>query len=651
MCGLVGIVTRRRPSLALMQALCAQLAHRGPDDAGVFITRCGAGWVALGHRRLAVLDPDHAQQPMLTADGHAAIAFNGQVYNHRALRAQAVAARTPMTTDHADTEALLVTLAARGARALPQLDGQFGFAFLDRRRQQLLLARDALGLKPLYVAGPDFFDRGSDIVMAFASELGPLASAPGARPTLGADGLAQLLAYDYVPAPRTIYDEVQQLAPGTVMTVALDALPIALPTPSAFWDVPFRVEASTPSRLEAALERAVVDRLEADVPLGLLLSGGIDSSLVGVLARRHAPSLASFSIGFTHPDFDESSAAQQVADLLGTEHHTLRLSEADISEHALTAVDHLSEPLADHSIVPSSLLYRFAREHVTVAVGGDGGDELTLGYPTFVAERLLQACGRLVPPRALRMAPALGGGEAALQVMHLKRAAAEDDPLERHRVMLTGVNRPLLAAVVPGARSFAPLDLHQAAHKAGARQRFALLTYWYMKTYMASGVLQKVDRMSMRYGLEVRAPFLDTRVVTAAMGLPWSDKLKGATTKAVLRQLAARYFPPSIVRRQKQGFGWPVAEVLRRELRATFERDVFRGPLASSGLVDEGTVGRLWREHLRGLHNHRKVLWSLLVAARFAQRPASPLDWGTPERGDDDLLWIASRADQAQPAA
>jgi asparagine synthase (glutamine-hydrolysing) len=600
--------------------------------------------VALGHRRLAVLDPDHAQQPMLTVDARAAIVFNGQIYNHAALRARAQAVGAVFQTDHADTEALLVTLAQHGADALPSLNGQFALAFLDRVNQQLLLARDPLGLKPLYVAGPSFFAPDAEVVLAFASELGPLASVPGAQPALEPEGLADLLAYDFVPAPRSFYRHVRQLAPGTSLSIDLDALPSRLPAPVTYWDVPFDVAPSTPLAFEDALDVAVADRLEADVPLGLLLSGGIDSSLVGVLARRRTRQLKTFSIGFTHPAFDESSAAEEVAAILGSEHHALTLSEADVSAHALSAIDHLSEPLADHSIVPSSLLYRFAREHVTVAVGGDGGDELALGYPTFVAERLLQACGRLVDPAVLlRMVPDVGGSETALQLMHLKRAAGEVDPQERHRVMLTGVDRALLRGLVPAARDYQPLDFREAARQAGASDRFGLLSYWYMKTYMSSGVLQKVDRMSLRYGLEVRAPMLDTRVVTAAMGLPWEQKLAGATTKAFLRRLAARHLPPSIVNRKKQGFGWPVAEVLRRELRETFEADVFRGPLASSGLVDEGRVGQLWREHLRGLHNHRKPLWSLLVAARFARRPVATVDAGPSEPGDGDLLWIQSR--------
>lgn len=651
MCGVVGLVSRTRPSLALLQALCAQLEHRGPDDVGVFIARCGAGWVALGHRRLAVLDPEHATQPMLTADGRAALVFNGQIYNHTALRQQASSAGEVLQTDHADTEALLVTLARGGERALARLNGQFALGFLDRPGQRLLLARDPLGLKPLYVAGPSFFAPGSDVVLAFASELGPLASVPGATPALNAEGLANLFAYDFVPAPRTFYRGVVQLAPGTAMPVALDELPAALPQARAYWDVQFQVAPCSDDRFESTLEQAVADRLEADVPLGLLLSGGIDSSLIGVLARRHAPELKTFSIGFTDPAFDESSAAQEVASLIGSEHHALTLSDADISEHALSAIDHLSEPLADHSIVPSSLLYRYAREHVTVAVGGDGGDELALGYPTFVAERLLQACGRLVDPSLLlTLVPDVGSGETGLQLMHLRRAAAERDPLERHRVMLTGVDRSQLRALLPGATSFEPLDLHDDARHAGADDRFALLAYWYMKTYLSSGVLQKVDRMSLRYGLEVRAPFLDTRVVTAAMGMPWSAKLAGATTKAVLRRLASRHLPPSIVARSKQGFGWPVAAVLRGELRETFEADVFRGPLASAALVDEGQVGRLWREHLRGLRNHRKILWSLFVAARFARRKMQTVEPGPVESGDDELLWIGSRG-LVRPAA
>ncbi len=318
MCGVVGLVTRTRPSLALVQGLCALLEHRGPDDAGVFITRCGEGWVALGHRRLAVLDPDHAQQPMLTVDARAAIVFNGQIYNHAALRARAQAVGAVFQTDHADTEALLVTLAQHGADALPSLNGQFALAFLDRVNQQLLLARDPLGLKPLYVAGPSFFAPDAEVVLAFASELGPLASVPGAQPALEPEGLADLLAYDFVPAPRSFYRHVRQLAPGTSLSIDLDALPSRLPAPVTYWDVPFDVAPSTPLAFEDALDVAVADRLEADVPLGLLLSGGIDSSLVGVLARRRTRQLKTFSIGFTHPAFDESSAAEEVAAILGS---------------------------------------------------------------------------------------------------------------------------------------------------------------------------------------------------------------------------------------------------------------------------------------------------------------------------------------------
>ena len=623
MCGIVGnVLTRadRRPDQAVLEAMAERLVHRGPDDAG-FVVRGPAG---LGIRRLAIIDVETGHQPMTGEDGSVWVVVNGEIYNHREL-GRRLAAQGHVFRTRSDTESIVHAWEARGRDSLEDLEGMFALAVWHEPTQTLVLARDRLGVKPLYYALlPD--------QIVFASELKAMLAHPAISRELDVDALSAYLAHEWIPAPQSMLRAVRKLPPGHRLVYAGGEAKV-----ERWWDV--RYGAGPPdeimgvAHLAAALDISVRQHLVADVPLGVLLSGGLDSATVAAIARGYTTSrLRTFSLGWEDRSFDESAHARATAEALGTEHHELVVGPRDALDLVDGLADLVDEPLGDASILPTHLLARFARRSIAVALSGDGGDELFAGYPTYPAHKLARLWQRA--PGLLRSAARVVVDR--LPVSHddfsldfrLKRfvAGAMQDTVDRHatwmgafapdeqRALLTSDTLARLAA----APSYAAV--HRLAEAVSSSPWLEQVMYLDLKGYLAEGVLQKVDRASMACSLEVRVPLLDHRVVEVAALLPPRMKLKGFRTKHILKRVMRGRVPAAVLRRRKKGFGIPLGRWFRGEL-ATVLRDVCApAALKRAGLFRPEAVQRLVDEHQAGSHDHRKKLYTLLVFLLWSRR-------------------------------
>lgn len=626
MCGIAGLATPddAPPDRALVRAMSDRLAHRGPDGHGVHaLPGC-----AFGHRRLSIVDLSPLGAQPMRSDGDAAmLTFNGEIYDFAALRGELEAMGYAFRS-RSDTEVLLHALDAWGERALDRVHGMFAFGYWRAGDRSLLLARDRFGKKPLYYA-PLGDARGSGGV-AFASELSALLAHPEvhARREVDPAAVAQYLAHEFVPQPRSILAQVRKLGPGELLRwdasrgVSVDR-----------WWAPrtgVRLrgdERELTGELSRRVERAVARRLVADVPVGVFLSGGIDSSFVAACAAATHPRVKTFAIGFDDPSFDERSHAELVARHLGTDHVTEVLSERALIDLVAPTLDAMDEPHADSSILPTTLLARLARRDVTVALGGDGGDETLAGYPTFLADkvlsrlptsatagRLLGALGRLMPATDANFSTAFKLQQMS-QGMRARGA-------ERHARWLAPIDPDRLSSLLgPALRDGAAHTLDAArAAGVGAATDFDAATAFYLQVYLAEGVLQKVDRATMRVSLEARAPLLDTEVVTFCLALPEHLRLRGTTTKYLLRKALGERVPRSILERPKKGFGAPVGRWLRGPLRELLTDTLSPTRLRATGWFEPAVVERAMREHLSGARDHRKLLYSLLVLDHWRRR-------------------------------
>jgi asparagine synthase (glutamine-hydrolysing) len=661
MCGIAGLV--ELPGVVVdgerVAAQARALAHRGPDGRGVWRGGGGLAHVGLGHARLSVLDPQGGAQPMLDDDEpRVALVFNGQIYNHAEVRRGQQQRGVRFRSSHSDTEVLVRLLAdafERGtdvADVCARLSGMFAFAAVDVVRRRLVLARDAMGKKPLYVAGPRFFRRPR---LAFGSELGALEVLDDRRGDVDIAAAARFFAFDFVPDPDCIWAGAAKLPPGHVVDVNLDdvsgwddvvarARPFRLPR-FATVAVPRSYEARV-ALLRDTLDAAVATRLVADVPVGIFLSGGVDSSVVAALAARHTPKLETFAIGFTEPSFDESMHARAVARHIGSAHHEQIVDDNAVLDAIPVLGAQLAEPFADHSIVPTWLLSRFARQRVTVALGGDGGDELFLGYGTFVVDEVRRhahvpdfvwrQAARALSPLAARLPVSHADFSFDFKVQRALDGLREARALRRHQRFLTGADDARLRALLsPDARAQLPavdlltgLDaLERTARACGARDDLDVVTWGYLRTYLAAGVLQKVDRATMLVGLEARAPLLDNAVVDLALSLDVDDKLTGPpwrrSGKRILKDAARGLVPDAILRRRKKGFGMPVAAWLNGALAPLVDDVLGARSVRDDGVLDPVVVARLVAEHRAKRANHRKVLWSMLMWMLWRRRAAT----------------------------
>jgi asparagine synthase (glutamine-hydrolysing) len=567
MCGLGGILSAETGPLAERSRLESELrrlrgglVHRGPDASDVAVV----GSAGLAHTRLKIIDLTQAgAQPMWSPDGRYVLAYNGEVYNHAALRAE-LEERGESFRGRSDTEVVLRLLALEGEAALPRLDGMFALALLDTRSGEVLLARDRAGQKPLYVAG---LEGGG---WAFASELTPLLSVPGADCGIDPVSLQHLLTFGFMPAPHSLRRGIRQLRPGTCVRLQAGAPAVERRYVDDHGPREPRLERDlqTLSReLEETLSRAVAQHLVADVPVGVLLSGGVDSSIIAALASRLTGGVKTFSVVHDDPLYDESAEARVVADWIGSEHHEIRLPAAGLSEADLDVlVAHHGDPFADSSSLNVLRLSREMRKHVTVALSGDGGDEVFAGYDRFAQLRWLSALGALPGPlleAGSGLASRLPGGRARQVARSLRIAAM---PRERRAVAFTTRFWPEEQAEILRPEWLPREGAHELARlleERGARLEpdpVASAHWLEQRLVLPDDMLTKVDRMSMVVALEIRPPLLANDVLELAARLPFSAKNRGRVGKRALRALARRLVPARVIDRPKKGFALPLLE-------------------------------------------------------------------------------------------
>jgi len=623
MCGIAGLfhLTTPKPvDPARVERMCAALAHRGPDGAGVWT----APGVGLGHRRLSIIDVAGSPQPMASSDGRAMLVFNGEIYNFRELRAELRAGGAEFRTG-GDSEVILAAWQRWGPECLPRLQGMFAFALYDTVQRTLFLARDRLGVKPLFYAPL------SDGSLAFASELKGLLVHPLLRREIDPLAIEDYLTWGYVPDHRSILAGVHKLAAGHSLLLRHGA---ALPASSCWWDVSFADRhRGKPADLEAELvhllRQAVTSRMVADVPLGAFLSGGVDSSsVVALMAEASNEPVRTCSIGFDVGALDETSYADRIARQFATDHRARTVSADDFAQaDSLAAM--FDEPFADASALPTWRVCQLAREKVTVALSGDGADEAFAGYrrqrfqhheerlrgllPQAVRSAVFGGLGHVYPkadwaPRPLRAKTTLlalaESGEAAYA-----RALAINTPAGRDRLY-----SPEFRRLRGDYRAEQPLidQMRGAPARSGLdRAQYADLKFW-----LPGDILTKVDRTSMAVGLEAREPLLDHRLIEFAAGLPEGLRVRGGQGKWLLKAAMRRYLPDEILFRPKQGFVTPLAQWFRGPLAETARGIALSASLARSGWFDTVRLGAIADDHIAGRADHGRLLWQLLMLDR-----------------------------------
>ena len=618
MCGICGIVDyEEKPEINVVETMTRSLRHRGPDAGGV----CSFDACILGHRRLSILDlRDAARQPMLSQDGRTALVFNGEIYNFRELR-RPLESRGPVFRTGSDTEVLLELYREKGVSMLDDLNGMFAFAVWDEAKGRLFMARDRLGKKPLYYC----LHRQR---LSFSSELFSLVQDETIPRDLSTQALFEFLLYDFIPAPHTIFKGVSKLPAGHFAILDSEGF-----TLSRYWapPVPEGPEDYTRAKAELSelLSDAVIKRLVSDVPLGSFLSGGMDSTLVtSLMAAGSTEKVKTFSISFPGTSHDESAWSALAASSLGTEHRESAV-EYDIENVFSKMVHHFGEPFGDSSAIPTWHLCLQTRRHVTVALSGDGGDELFAGYERYLARRIQLVYDGL--PRLLR--------ERVIEPL-VKRLPATTDyygtSLPKKLKLFVDASRRIREnplALAPRTFSHAQvLRLLGEAYKAEADPVLAAARQWMgldpvsrmmftdLQTYLAEDILTKVDRMSMAHALEVRCPFLDYRVVELACRMPLAFKMRGRTTKRILRDAAKGRVPQAILARSKYGFQAPLGSWFKRGLRTWAEARLLD---SSHGLFCRDMVETLWQEHQQGRADHSHRIWLLLILNEWWDQQAA----------------------------
>lgn len=614
-CGISGClsVTGERADPQLIRRMAATLRHRGPDDEGFYVN----GPIALGHRRLRIIDLTTGRQPIANETGTIHVVLNGEIYNFAELRTSLETKGHRFAT-RSDTEVIVHAWEEFGEECLAHFNGMFAFALWDADRETLFLARDRFGEKPLYYAERDGW-------FVFGSEVRAVLEHPRVGRDLDLLGLSRYLTNTYIPYPHSIFHGVRKLPPGHWLTVTSGKTRVV-----RYWDLEFRGdqrrgEEEWADTLWPALCEAVRRRLVADMPVGIFLSGGIDSSAIVAAAAHVEPSrhFATFSMGFDEASYDERPHARVVADRFETEHHQLVFTPDDVRAEVPSLGQLLDEPLGDSSFLPTVYLARHARRSVTVVLGGDGGDELWCGYPTFLAITPTTWMNRLPRPvletaRGLsdRLRPSINYGSASFLLKQFTRGLGYPPDLQA-QILMGGFTRSeqddlLSPAVRAACQAFDPygdIDDIMAAAPADPVDR---LSYHHSKLYLADRTLVKMDRATMATGVEARAPFLDHTFAALACSVPAGVRFKRWTTKYLLKRALAGRVPDAILQRGKQGFGVPIGQWLRGPLRTVLERVLDRDRLRRVGLFSPDTITRLVREHLAGEQDHQRALWTLV---------------------------------------
>ncbi|MEO5913713.1 MAG: asparagine synthase (glutamine-hydrolyzing) [Luteolibacter sp.] len=603
MCGIVGVryFKGRRAEEGLLRQMAAQLHHRGPDGDGFKVL----GDVGFGHTRLSIIDLAGSPQPMTSASGPFHITFNGEIFNYQSLRADLERDGVPLRT-HGDTEVLLEIMRREGIRGLDKLNGQFAFAYYDETKETLIVARDRLGILPLYYhIGPDFF--------AFASEIKALLPAVG-EPVLDDAAVEEYLTYRSVPPPRTLFKGIRKLAPGTVLHIGKDG---SL-REEVYWSLPARQQGDMLTgdaairAVDQKLQEAVALRLVADVPVGAYLSGGLDSSLTVALMKklREGGEVQTFAAGFSDPRFDELPFARQVSEAVGTVHHEVMVTSQDFLDHWEKLSWHRDAPMSEPADVAINKIAKQARAQVKVLLSGEGSDEIFGGYPKYAFEPKLAPLAAI--PNFLRV-PMFRMGERLLpesknRIRQAGRALAARSTAERMQTWFgpfTWYERKSLRPGYGNGNEPGQWDRAEGDH-------LRRMLYVDCHTWLADNLLERGDRMSMAASIENRPPFLDHELVELAFRIDSSMKIKGTSGKWLIKEIARKHLPQNIVDRKKVGFKVPLDEWFRGGLK-DYVHDLLLGPDSFvSSYFDRRVIESLLVNHTRGRRNEELRLWTLM---------------------------------------
>ena len=648
MCGLAGIVLARdaRVDERVLLAMRDAQRHRGPDEAGLYL---GEG-VGLGHRRLSIIDLSHGQQPMVDEAAGLALNYNGELYNFPALKAE-LEALGVVFHSRSDTEVLLRAWQRWGEACLTRLVGMFAFALWDMRARRIFLARDPIGIKPLYYG----FTNNGDLV--FASELKGLLAHPGVERRIDPQALEDYLALGYVPDPKCIYRGIFKLPPGHWLSWRAGE---PTPLPRQYWDVPFQQTAGVTlheaaAQLRGLLDESVAGQMIADVPLGAFLSGGVDSSaVVASMSRASRQPVRTCSIGFDHGAFDETEYARRVADHLHTRHFEKCVSPDDYSllDTLATIYD---EPFSDSSALPTYRVCELARTQVTVALSGDGGDENFAGYRRYrlhawesgLRARLPQSLRKPVFGFLGGIYPKADWAPRPLRAKTTLQALARDDAEAYfHSVSTTpwALRRQLYSAAFKRElQDYSAAEVFRGhAARAPTDHPLSLAQYLDFKTWLPGDILTKVDRASMAHSLEVRVPLLDHRLVEWASSLPPALKLRGSTGKYIFKKTLEPDLPHDVLYRPKMGFSVPLSAWLRGPLAQRAREALLAGAVAECGYFEPAMLDRLLRQHASGRRDHAPTLWSLLMLDAFLRRLQQSTTALAPDARSDRALAVGA---------
>jgi asparagine synthase (glutamine-hydrolysing) len=625
MCGIIGFLTSRTqniPDYGVLRDMRESLFHRGPDDFGEYLRSLDekGPFVFFGHRRLSIIDLGTGHQPLSNEDGTVWVVFNGEIYNFRELREE-LKARGHQFRTVSDTEVITHSYEEYGNECFQRFNGMFAIGIWDEKRNRLVLARDRLGKKPLYYS----FMNGTFL---FASELKAIMLYPAFPRKVDPVSLMKYLFFEFIPSPHTIFKDAKKIPAASYLLWDKNGIVV-----KQYWS-PFNPqkaennlsEAEAELRMMGLLKESVKRRLISDVPLGVFLSGGIDSSTITALAQSEVPGkIKTFSIGFDDPSFDESKYALLASRYIDTEHYEQRMTPTDLLNIIPGLPDILDEPMADASILPTYLLSKFTRGYVTVALGGDGGDELFAGYPTYLAHKLamhyerylgvlhpaINFFGNLLPVsdnnisfdfKVKKFLSGIGYPDGIRNSVWLGSFLFSENEEVLSPEIHAQFNRNQLVEEISFYERQNPYD-----------DRITKLQYLDLKLYFQESILVKVDRASMACSLEVRAPFLDHELVEFVMGLPSEWKLKGFTSKYILKKAVENWLPDKVIKRPKKGFGVPIAKWVKGPLNPLFREMLAFDRVRREGFLNPEYVAQLLQDHLLNKRDNRKQLWTLLV--------------------------------------
>jgi len=628
MCGIAGFVqyqnrtnASQRGDLVTLKKMGDTIIHRGPDAHGEYLE----DQVGLCHRRLSIIDlSESGNQPMLSKDGRYILVFNGEIYNFPELRLEAES-RGYIFKTKTDSEVILALYEQEGENCVNKLNGMFAFAIWDKKNQTLFLSRDRIGKKPLY-----YYDNGIDFI--FGSEIKAILAHPAVKKVVNPEAIYDFFAYQYIPDPKTIFKNIYKLKPGHNLTVTTGKIRI-----SPYWDLSFahkntKSEAEISSELLHILDESTKQRMISDVPLGAFLSGGVDSSgVVALMAKNSDNPVTTCSIGFDSKKFDETKYAQQIADQYKTNHHELAVTK-NVEDNLRHIASFFDEPFADPSMVPTFFVSQLARQKVTVALAGDGGDESFAGYQKYTIDQIENNLRNKVPSLLRRnLLPKLasllaGKSNTLLKKGHtlLNTLSLEPD----YGFYLTNCfcsdliwNQLARPEFKRDLADYHPSTLSQEYYKnCDGEDHLSKVLYTDIKTYLPGDILVKVDRMSMANSLEVRAPILDYRVMEYAASLPSNIKLKRSEKKHILKEAFKPLLTDEILYRKKMGFSVPLADWLRKDLRALADEILFAKNSGLSQFFDIKILKEFWQKHQNGSHNFSSELWSFLMFELWWQR-------------------------------